>query len=335
MTILQRIITPWSAFLDTVAGAVAVLVARHAAKRRVRLVETPGRDLAVYLEGAQNQSPLGRISLAKTDDPQSRGLDRLLRGSHATIQLDPRRFVFRTLELPRRATDFLAAIVRTQIDRLTPWQPEQAVFGWSEPSGDGDGDKVALSIAATDRSLIAPILQAVQDRGAGIVVARVAPPNGSGDASIVVAEISAAAFNVAFWRRQLARLSLAAALIVIAAVVHHSMAVHRLHRKYELLTAAIAEKRALLTQLSKTDDPGNSARRVLVQRKHDMPFVTLAIEALSGILPDDTYLTELQVEGAQLRLVGLTADAPTLVRLIEKSNLFMSATFFAPTTRLP
>jgi general secretion pathway protein L len=59
----------------------------------------------------------------------------------------------------------------------------------------------------------------------------------------------------------------------------------------------------------------------------------LALEALSKILPDQTYVTELRVEGNKLRLTGVTRDAPALIELIEQSGRFTRATFFAPTTR--
>ena len=61
----------------------------------------------------------------------------------------------------------------------------------------------------------------------------------------------------------------------------------------------------------------------------------IVLEVLSQILPDHTYVTELRVEGDKLRLVGLTRDAPGLIRLMEQSPHFTRATFFAPTTRSP
>ena len=61
----------------------------------------------------------------------------------------------------------------------------------------------------------------------------------------------------------------------------------------------------------------------------------LVLDALSQILPDNTYVTELHLAGNKLQIVGITRDAPSLIPLIEQSPHFTRATFYAPTTRSP
>src|SRR5262249_57146568 len=88
-----------------------------------------------------------------------------LQGSHLELVIKPDRFMFRPLELPSRAAEFLQGIVQAQIDRLTPWSASDAAFGWTRPSEIGK-DRIVVTVAATTRALMNSYAQAVASFGA-------------------------------------------------------------------------------------------------------------------------------------------------------------------------
>jgi len=57
-----------------------------------------------------------------------------LRGSRVELLLKSDHVLFRSLDFPRQAADFLDGMIRAQIDRLTPWSANDAVFGWGRPA---------------------------------------------------------------------------------------------------------------------------------------------------------------------------------------------------------
>ena len=57
------------------------------------------------------------------------------------------------------------------------------------------------------------------------------------------------------------------------------------------------------------------------------------LEALSRSLPDSAYLTEIRLENATLRMIGLADDAPALLAPLEQSGHLTGVHFAAPTTR--
>src|SRR5262249_36586967 len=100
----------------------------------------------------------------------------------------------------------------------------------------------------------------------------------------------------------------------------------------QALARRISEYRSAL---QRAGSGAPSELRMLERRKHETPSSVIVLEALSQVLPDHTYVTELRIEGDKLQVIGVTREAPSLIRLIEQSPHFARATFFAPTTRSP
>ena len=133
-------------------------------------------------------------------------------------------------------------------------------------------------------------------------------------------------------RRLVAGLAIAAILAVLAVATDVVVGGDLQNRQIDA-SRRIAERRGIIR--SGNDAAANSALTRLARRKNQTPANTIVLEALSNVLPDNTYVTELRIEGDKVQVVGITNDAPSLIRLIEQSPHFSRATFFAPTTRSP
>jgi general secretion pathway protein L len=77
-----------------------------------------------------------------------------------------------------------------------------------------------------------------------------------------------------------------------------------------------------------------SARRQawLAAQRGAQPSVAVMLEALSRALPDDAWLSRLEVEQGTVRLAGNASNASALIGQIEASGHFADAQFAAPTT---
>ena len=98
-----------------------------------------------------------------------------------------------------------------------------------------------------------------------------------------------------------------------------------------LVSRQLAERRVAL--LSGRQGVFEEATAKLVQRKRESAATVIVLESLSQALPDDTYLTELHVADNKLEITGVTREAASLIRIMEQTDQFKNATFFAPTTR--
>jgi general secretion pathway protein L len=327
MTIRRQIAEAYAGWMDSVAASVAALLGRLAAPPTIRLTERASGTFAIETAAGKPQAAVAISGGVATCSPVAAAM---LNGRRVEMALRADRFFFRPLEVPSRAADFLNGVVRAQIDRITPWTADEAIFGWSAPTEIAQ-DRISITVAAAARAQIVPLTQAVGELGAKSVAVSTALP---GQAPIKVFDQSASgALEAQAVRRKLTIGLAAMAMLAVLAVAVDAVIGDQMRARQDEISQRIAERRGLLR--TGADAIANSALAKLEQRKNESAASVIVLEALSNVLPDNTYVTELRIEADKVQVVGITKDAPALIRLIERSPHFSRATFFAPTTRGP
>jgi general secretion pathway protein L len=333
MNALQPVIAWLSRWIDDVASALLRIGEIVRFNRKVQLVEQSDGGFLIQTANKRSVGAPLRIEEGQFVGPVSAKTRAILAGSQIEVILKASRFIFRPLELPRRANEFLDGVVRAQIDRLTPWSQRDAAFGWSAPSPLG-ADRMIVTVAATAAATITPIVKALADRRAdAISVSTVSDASGANAPIMVFAQRAGAELRIRRLRRKLIALLIVTCVATGLGASASIVVGNDLDAERMGLERKIAERRAAL--ISGRGSIADEAVAALEARKRATPAGVIVIEALSQTLPDDTYLNELRIEDGKVQIAGLTRDAPALIKLIEQSQHFTHATFFAPTTRAP
>jgi general secretion pathway protein L len=191
-----------------------------------------------------------------------------------------------------------------------------------------------LTLAATSKSKIQPLVQLATNLGAAFVTVSTesAPSEGLSVKFKIFESVLANAIGRKVDVPRTLRLTLmGAGLAAMASLMLAAYVGNALDVEQQQLSRQITERRAAL-RLGQAA-AGGSAQSLLAKRKQTTPSSVMVLEAISRVLPDSTYVTELRVEGDKVQVVGISQDAPSLIRLMEQSPQFSRATFFAPTTR--
>ena len=325
----------FSDWMAATTAAVINLTDRWTSPHVAKLVEKKSSEGVV----------LDLIEIAKTESVCLR--DRQLFDSesvHSRIDLSDRRvelhllpdhFIFRRLELPNRAGEFLGGIVRAQLDSLTPWTVENSAFGWSEPK-KLDDEHISIDVAATTRKLVRSYVDAVFSSGAHSISIVTSRPEDDNSAPIGISEERApGSLATPKIRRSLIAALGAASVTAIISCGTALLVATTLDSQMEEIGERTSRARALISNGGEGSGAASTAEGQLILRKQSEASTVLVIEDLSRLLPDHTYLKELKVEGTKLRITGITKDAPSLIGAMEGSGRFTQASFFAPTTRMP
>jgi general secretion pathway protein L len=336
VTVWASLRTRLSTWIDDVAAGLALLGAMLRRSRRIELVEQADGSFLVVDTSKQapepGDGPSLRIDESGIVGPMSPQTRSLIARSSVDVLLAPSRFILRSLELPQGARQFLDGVVRSQIDRLTPWSANEAAFGWSEPTDAGNG-QIAVTVAATARSQVAPIARAAMAARADQV--RMSTRIGEGETLVIpvfAQDIGGGNGGQVLLRGLVAGL-VASGLVFTVSLGAWLIVGNGDDAGMADLQNRIAERRSEL--MNRRGPAAEEALKALQARKWASPSAVMILEALSKTLPDDAHLTELRIEGGKVQIAGSATDASALIQLIEQSRRFTQATFFAPTVRGP
>jgi len=326
---VRQFLAEW---IDAVSRAVDTVASRFVHARRIRLAGGDDTMFTATAAPAKGKPGLSDLSFRFTAG-QSRPLlpsdwEAAFRRSRIEVQLPPAQVMTHRLDFPGKAADFLDGMIRSQIDRLTPWTLDEAAFGFSSPVRTSN-DRIELVFAATSKQKLRPVLELAELLDAASV-AIVAPAQDGVSSPIPLMDrkLRSIVGAVADVPRLLRVVLVSAVIAAAASLLLNAYLGGSLQSDLDDLRQQISQRRAAL----RLGAGGGSGLGLLAKRKQTTPSSLMVLEAISRALPDSTYVTELRIEGDKVQVVGMTQDAPSLIRLIEQSPQFSRATFFAPTT---
>lgn len=233
------------------------------------------------------------------------------------------------LGLPAEAEPHLARLLAFEIERQTPFTAAQVYFTWSVVGRDALNRRLDLRLAVVPKARLDAAIARAEVRGAKITVAAV---DGGDPSTIARRNMLARAATTPADRRPDRWLLLAALLLGMAALAGPDL---RYGRERAHLANEIAQTReAAGRQAGERAVQAEAVQQwtTLAELTRGAPSATLILEALSRLLPDDTWLNQVTLTGRELTLEGVSASAARLVPLLEASPLFTKVAFVGATT---
>jgi general secretion pathway protein L len=328
----KQLFGEWIAAVTSTADAA---VGQFVRSRRILLEEGDDGVFTARTIAAKKDPALPdlvfRLDSGKPQPPLPADWKAAFRGSRVEAQVQSGHVMTSLLDFPSKAGDFLDGMIRAQIDRLTPWTANDAVFGWSPPT-PAVNDRIDVIFAATSKLKVQPLLQFAQALDVASVAIYATASLGEGAPARIKLfdQLWRSAIGTTRIPRLLRAILLSTGVAAAASLLISAYIGSSLQSQQGELQRQLSQRRAALRL-----DPNSagSGLGLLAKRKQATPSSVMVLEAISRVLPDTTYVTELRIEGDKVQVVGMTQDAPSLISLMEQSPQFTRATFFAPTTR--
>ncbi|HVB16215.1 MAG TPA: PilN domain-containing protein [Stellaceae bacterium] len=283
--------------------------------------------LSVTVRRNGREEPVGRVALGAA------GLAALplSPGRPVALRLSRTALLEKTLTLPLAAQAELDQVLRFEMDRETPFTPEELYWNHRIEAVDRQHGRLQVRLLLLPRSKVAPLLSALAQ--AGIVPSWAEVTGGEGPTPYL--RLDRDDIRPEHQSRHLVALAAAACGLLAAAVVatpfiRQAAELAALDRQLAVGRSTAARAEGLRQEIDRLSGSVDAVKREL--SKSGRPLEILS--AVTRALPDDTYLTEFALQHGKLTLSGRSAGAARLIGALARGGEFHNPTFAAPVTRL-
>jgi len=261
------------------------------------------------------------------------------------VALPPDQVLRKTITLPAAVEENLGQVLAYDLDRHTPFKPEEVSFDAAIVGRDTAKKEVRVDWAAALKTVVAELRRRAEGWGASVVavtpdrpVAGAMPVRSTLNLLPLAERPDAAAGRG--WEIWVPLALIAAAVLFATGLPLWQKRGYAIALQQQAMQgrAAADASNALREQLERLTGDYNFA----LARKYAFPSALQSVEDLSRLLPDDTWLTQLEVKNTakgkdakrEIVVRGESGNAGRLISLFEESKLFSDAAPRSPTTKI-
>jgi general secretion pathway protein L len=238
--------------------------------------------------------------------------------------------LLRRVVLPLAAEPNLDRVLGYEMDRLTPFAAADVFYTHKVLTRDRSKGQVCAELAVIPRTWVGDLVDRLTDAGASPAWLEAPGPDG------IPRQIPLSHEAPARAARGLTRLgwivcAVLAAAIVAVPPIRQSMALGEVEAQIELLRPRVEQAEALRTRIA----ANTSGAGQIAAARRDATAVLRILALLTDLLPDDTWLTGLRLNGHKATLEGVSATATKLIGALAAEPTLKNPAFAAPVVRSP
>lgn len=297
------------------------------AHRKALILDVDERDIVLRAARPRGSRTLGKLAPGDRDH----GLDALRRSRYRrwplVVRLASHLGLRKTIDLPLVRDADLGSLLAFELDRLTPFRPQEVCFAWDVRKRDHDRRRMQVALELAPMNVVAPIIDLAADHGRTVDRMEIAHAGGAGVMNLLPRDDGTD--KKSLFERVLPIIVLG--LAVTAAWLplrQQHLAIDRLDREIGALKVR-AEKALAFKERIDTD---HETSALLKRAKSERAGMTESLAELTKLIPDHSHVTKLHIDDRRIELGGLSGKASDLIPLLDWSPMFGSPAFRSAVT---
>jgi general secretion pathway protein L len=309
----------------------------------ILLVEVRDEQFLVHRPAVHGLEALGSVDLTQLSiEERKQAVAKLLlqatggKSYLIFLCLSVERALRKRLRLPLAVEENLRQTLTFELDRQTPFKPEQVYFDCIVRERRPAEQKLIVELIVLPKDAVdAPVAQAAALGLSlnGAVLASDALELGARSPNFLSATTPNRRFRQRLWVN--------AALLLFTLILGGAAIILPLWQKRSTAIAmqglVVEAKAAAMQTQSLRDQMETKANeyKFPVDLKNSQPSPFLLLNQLSKLLPDDTYISNLEITGRDVQIQGETGSSSKLIELMENSGFLKEASHKSSLTQIP
>ncbi|MDO9386150.1 MAG: PilN domain-containing protein [Thiobacillus sp.] len=294
--------------------------------------------LVLWRLAGQKRSEIGRVNLAAGDAAAHKiAFDALLHKAGARsvgVCLPATQVLRKEVILPLAAAENLTQVLGFELGRQTPYTADQAYYDQRVLREDRSNNRLHVLLGVAPKTVIDEILAYLTAWGVtpqAVVVSDELESTGS-CLNLLPARLRPKPSHAGYW--------LYGAMAGVTLVLFAALLVAPLWKKREVVIALQPVLAQAQQQADAVDALKREQERLVAEynfpteHKLAMPAKVALLEEVTRILPDNTWLQQLEIHGTDITMQGNTGSSASLIGLFEQSTLLENANFKSPLVKV-
>ncbi len=261
-------------------------------------------------------------------------------GDRVAILLSQEQVLALSFPLPLEAENNLDEVLGYELGRHAPFKIEQVYYDYTVQERRSGERTIWVSVTVVPRKQVEPMLTRVRNWGLIPAVVTVAEQANSSSSACSIGEQNLLPRDEreadAGHASLAVKLLLLVALLLTALVAVYPILIQEMRITELQQQVTMVKKEAVSVQSMQLEMERVAAESAYVDdRKRQYPETLDVLNTLTRILPDDTWLERFEMRGARIRIQGMSADASSLIELLENASLLQKVSFDSPIVREP
>lgn len=240
-------------------------------------------------------------------------------------------FLIKKMAFPKATSANLRQVLSFEMNRKTPFSPEQTYFDYLLTEQSSDTDKVHLELYLVPRNRIDPYLEMLKSWNINLDAIRPVVHHDNANINLIAPE-ERPRNNI---KSDNTMLFLTATTCLLLIAVLFAPIISQ-QKELSLLESEVAKSRKTAIQLQTL----KQNKEKLLEQSHflenkritEMSSIKL-IDEVTQIIPDHTWLTRFVMKSGELQLQGESSNASSLIQILESSEYFTKVQFRSPVTQ--